>query len=147
MRPNLPAADAASLTPFVASETRIQHLIRAGKATPRFLRGVFPFVGHGLFDLAPLNDDLSYTVPANKTAEVLYVRGGNHSDDLVYFALSANGSPIRYFPVGPKADFHVPLAIVEEHPAGTRLDVCLAAPRNLSGTVIVDVGIVEVGAG
>lgn len=139
--------DSSAPPSFVASETRLQHLVRNGPAAPRFLQGVFPFVGRGLFDLGPLNDDLSYTVPNNKTAEVLYVRGGNYSDDLVYLALAANGSPVRYFPVGPKADFHVTLAIVEVHSAGTRLDVCLAAPRGLSGTVIVDVGIVEVGAG
>lgn len=139
-------AESSATPSFIASETRLQHLIRMGQAAPHFLQGVFPFVGRGLFDLAPLNDDLSYLVPKNKTAEVLYVRGGNYSDDLIYLALSANGTPIRYFPVGPKADFHVSLAIVEVHAAGTRLDVCLAAPRGLSGTVIVDVGVVEVGA-
>ena len=130
---------------FLASETQPQqHLRRSRQAAPHFLQGVFPFIGRGLFDLAPLNDDLSYTVPAGKTVHVVYVRGGNYSDDLLYLALSANGSATRYFPIGPKADFHVPLAIVEEHPAGTRLDVCLAAPRGLPGTVIVDVGLIEV---
>ena len=150
-----PSAAAASPPPrpspapvaFVASETRLQHLIRTGAATPRFLQGVFPFVGRGIFDLAPLNDALSYAVPKGASAETLYFRAGNGSDDLLYLALSADGAPIRYFPVGPRGDIHVPLAIVEVHPAGTQIEVCLAAPRGLAGTVIVDVGIVEVPVG
>lgn len=130
---------------FVASETRLQRLLRSGHAVPRFLQGVYPFVGRGIFELGPLNDALSYQVPPGKTAEVLYVRAGNLSDDLIYLTLSANGTPVRYFPVGPKADFHVPLTIIETHPEGTRLEIGLAAARGLAGTVIVDVGIVEVG--
>jgi assimilatory nitrate reductase catalytic subunit len=62
----------------------------------------------------------------------------------LYLALFVNGSPARYFPVGPKADFHVTLAIVESYPSGSRLELALAAPRGLIGTVVVDVGIVEV---
>src|SRR4051794_2421885 len=92
----------------VISESRTQRLIRIGKATPRFLQGVYPFAGRSVFDLSPLNDALTYTVPAGKTAQVLYFRGGNISDDLVYLSLSADGVPVRYFPIGPKADVHVP---------------------------------------
>jgi len=55
--------------------------------------------------------------------------------------------PARYFPVGPKADFHVPLSIVEAHPGGSRLEVGLAAPRGLSGAVVIDVGILEEAVG
>ena len=113
------------------------------RAVPRFLQGAFPFAGRDLFDLGPLEDTLSYTVPTDCSATVVYIRGGNHSDDLIYLVLAADGSPIRYFPVGPKGDFHVPLAIVETHPAGTRLEILFAAPRGLSGTVIVDAGILE----
>lgn len=129
---------------LVTTETRLEYLVRTGKATPRFLQGVYPFAGRGVFDLGPLHDDLAYTVPAGKTAKVVYFRAGNLSDDLIYLTLSANGAPTRYFPVGPKADFHVPLAIVEAHPAGTRLEVGLAAPRGLAGSLIVDVGIIEI---
>ena len=131
-------------TPIVLSETRHQRLMRLGRAVPRFLQGVFPFAGRGVYDLAPLHDDLSYTVPPAKTAEVVYVRAGNLSDDILYLALSAGGFPVRYFPVGPKADLHVPLAIVEAYPAATRIDVCLAAPRGLTGTAVVDVGLLEI---
>ncbi len=115
----------------------------ADAATPRFLQGAFPFAGRGLFDLTPLDDELVYRVPAGCRAEVVYFRGGNHSDDLIYLVIAANGVPIRYFPVGPKGDFHVPLVIVETHSAETSLGILIAAPRGLSGTVIVDAGILE----
>jgi len=131
---------------IVTSEGRHARMIRSGLAVPQFLQGVFPFVGRGVFDLSPLNDALTYRVPENKTAEVLYFRAGNISDDLIYLTLSANGKPIRYFPIGPKADIHVALAIVELHAAGDRIEICLAAPRGLNGSVVVDVGLVECGA-
>lgn len=131
-------------TETVITETRLQRLTRTGGATARFLQGVYPFAGRGVFDLGPLQDDLCYTVPHGAAAEIVYFRAGNLSDDLLYLALTVNGRPVRYFPVGPKADFHVPLAIVESYPAGSRIEVGLAAPRGLTGTVVVDVGIVEV---
>jgi assimilatory nitrate reductase catalytic subunit len=112
-------------------------------ATPRFLQGAFPFAGQGLFELSPLDERLRYTVPPKCCAKVVYFRGGNHSDDLIYLALTADGTPIRYFPAGPKGDFHVPLVIVEAHPSGVLLEILIAAPRGLSGTVIVDAGILE----
>jgi assimilatory nitrate reductase catalytic subunit len=59
----------------------------------------------------------------------------------------ADGKPIRYFPVGPKGDFHVPLVIVESQPSGTKLEVGFAAPRSLTGSIVVDVGIVEIPEG
>jgi len=136
-----------SQLPVVISEGRQARLIRIGSAQPRFLQGVYPFVGRGVFDLGPLNDALGYRVPANKTAEVLYFRAGNISDDLIYLTISVDGKPVRYFPIGPKADIHVPLAIVESYAAGTRIEICLAAPRGLSGSVVVDVGMVEIDPG
>ena len=128
----------------IITETRLESLLRLGRATPRFMQGVYPFAGRGVYELAPLHDELTYVVPPAGTAQIVYFRAGNLADDLVYLTLSANGSPIRYFPIGPKADVHVPLAIVESYPPGTRLQVCLAAPRGLTGTVIVDVGLVEI---
>lgn len=131
-------------TATVLSQTRHERLLQSGQASPRFLQGVFPFVGRGMFDPEPLHPELTYIVPEDKTAEVLYVRGGNHADDLVYLTLLVNGKPVRYFPVGPKSDFHVPLAIVEAYPAGARIEVGYAAAHGLNGALIVDVGILEV---
>jgi len=127
----------------VTTETRHQQMTRLGLTTPRFLQGVYPFAGRGFFDVGPLNDALCYVVPKSAKAEVIYFRGGNLSDDLIYLALCINGLPVRYFPVGPKADFHVPLSITETHPAGAKIEVGLAAPRGLNGSVVVDVGILE----
>ncbi len=120
---------------WLVSETRLQFLVRSGKAQPVFLQGVYPFVGTGIVDLAALNHDLSYEVPAGKSAEVLYIRAGNSSDELVYLALMANGKPIRYIPLGPSANQHVPLAIVESHPGGTLLEVSIGAPRGVTGVI------------
>ena len=131
----------------LATETRHQRLTRIGHALPRFLQGVYPFAGRGFFEVGPLNDALCYVVPNGRAAEVIYVRAGNLSDDLIYLALCVNSQPVRYFPVGPKADFHVPLSITESYPAGSKIDIGFAAPRGLTGSVVVDVGILEEGAG
>lgn len=127
----------------ILTETQQERALRTGAATPRFLQGVFPFVGRGLFDLAPLDDSLTYTVPGGKKTQFVYFRAGNASDELVYLAFAVNGAPVRYFPVGPNADFHVSLAIVEPHLSGTRLSLLIAAPRGTTGTVIVDAGFME----
>jgi len=131
----------------LVSESRLQFLTRTGKASPQFLQGIFPFIGSGIVDLAPLNRELCYEVPSGKSAEVLYIRAGNSSDELVYLALMADGRPIRYVPLGPSANQHVPLAIVESHPAGTLLEVWLGAPKGVSGVIVIDVGLVVVQSG
>src|SRR5579871_3240946 len=131
-------------TDNLITETVPEFLLRTGKATPRFLQGVYPFIGRGIFELGLLDAALSYTVPEGKSAKVVYFRAGNFSEDLLYLTLSANDVPIRYFPGAPKSDFHVALAIVEAHPAGTRLEIGFAAPRGLSGTIVVDIGLIEI---
>ena len=129
----------------LTTETRQQRLTRLRLATPRFLQGVYPFAGRGFFEIGPLNDALCYVIPVGTRAEVIYVRAGNLSDDLIYLALCVNSRPMRYFPVGPKADFHVPLSITEAYPAGAKIEIGFAAPRGLNGAVVVDVGILEEG--
>lgn len=125
------------------SETRTEYLLRTGRAKPRFLQGVFPCVGYGIYESVPLNDALSYVVPQNHVARIQYFRAGNPSEDLIYLTLNIDGKPARFFPVGPKSDLHVPLAIIEPHPPGTRIEIAFAAPRGMTGTVIVDVGLTE----
>ena len=132
---------------IIVATTQRDHLLHTGQAVPRFLQGVFPFAGRGMFSAIPLDDTLSYIVPSGKMAEVVYFRAGNLSDDLIYMALWADDKAIRYFPIGPKADIHVPLAIVDPHPAGTHLQIGFAAPHGLTGTIILDVGIVEISEG
>lgn len=125
-------------------ETRHQQLIRSGKAKPRFLQGVYPFAGRGVFDAVPLHDELRYIVPKDCQAEVIYFRAGNLSDDILYLAITTNDVPVRYFPISPKGDIHVPLAIVEGYPSGTKIEIIIAAPRGLTGTIVVDTGLLEI---
>lgn len=114
------------------------------QSTPRFLQGVFPFEGKGLDQPVPLADELSYTVPAGVTAQAVYFRGGNATGELVCVVLMRDGIPMRYFPIGAKGDVHVPLRVVEDLLAGTPVDLWIAAPAGLAGTVVIDLGLVEI---
>lgn len=113
-------------------------------STPRFLQGVFPFEGKGLDQPAPLGPELSYVVPAGVSTQAVYFRGGNAAADLVCAVLMRDGRPMRYFPIGAKGDVHVSLRVVEDLPSGTPIELWLAAPAGVAGTVIVDLGLVEV---
>ncbi|SNQ50531.1 conserved hypothetical protein [Frankia canadensis] len=111
--------------------------------TPRFLQGIVPFEGRGLEAPFTLGPAFAYTVPAAITAQPLYFRGGNSTDGLICVILQRDGAPMRYFPIGARASVHVPLRVIEDLPPQTRIELLLAAPVGLSGTVVVDVGIVE----
>jgi len=110
----------------------------------RFLQGIYQFTGGGIDKPAPLDAALSYLVPDGSVAQALYFRGGNTTDELIAVVLMRDGVPMRYFPIGAKADVHVPLRVVEDLEGGTAVELYLAAPEGLSGSVIVDVGLVEV---
>lgn len=112
--------------------------------TPRFLQGVFAFEGRGLDKPASLAPSLVYTVPEGTTGQVLYLRGGNASDELITLVLVVDGAPSRWLPVGAKGDMHVSLRVVEDLLAGTTVEVHLAAPEGTTGTAVVDCGLVEV---
>ena len=51
---------------------------------------------------------------------------------------------MRYFPIGARAAVHVQLAVVEDLDDGTVLELHVAAREGLTGTVVVDLGLVEV---
>jgi hypothetical protein len=124
----------------MATEVRAAH----NKAmTPRFLQGVFTFEGQGIDQPFPLSEALSYTVPDGAIAQPLYFRGGNSTAELVYLVLTRDGQPMRYFPVGAKAGVYLPLRIIEDLDGGTTLELQLAAPEGVAGTVVVDLGITE----
>lgn len=112
-------------------------------SSPRFLQGVYHYEGNGLEKPFLLDDELVYEVPAGSAAQFVYFRGGNSSDELVCVELMRDGKPMRYFPIGARADTHVPLRVVEDLLSGTRLEVYLAAPEGSTGIVVVDVGMVE----
>jgi assimilatory nitrate reductase catalytic subunit len=111
---------------------------------PVFLQGIFAFEGSGVDKPALLNPDLTYTVPGGITTQPLYFRGGNDTDELVTIVLVRDGRPMRYFPIGARASTHVALAVVEDIADGTLLELHLAAREGLTGTVVVDLGLVEV---
>lgn len=112
--------------------------------TPRFLQGVYPFEGQGLDKPVPIHPALSYVVPQGVTAQPLYFRGGNNTGELVAAVLVRDGSPMRWFPIGARGDVHVALRVVEDLLSGSRIELHLAAPEGLVGTVVVDLGLVEV---
>jgi assimilatory nitrate reductase catalytic subunit len=51
---------------------------------------------------------------------------------------------MRYFPIGARAGTHVALRVVENLEDETTVELHLAAPEGLTGTVVVDLGLVEV---
>jgi assimilatory nitrate reductase catalytic subunit len=113
-------------------------------STPRFLQGTYAIEGKGLDKPDLLDDALTYTVPAGHTTQAVYFRGGNSSDELVTVVLFRDGEPMRYFPIGAKASTHVPLRVVEDLLGDTTIDLRLAAPEGAAGSVVVDLGMVEV---
>lgn len=113
-------------------------------SVPRFLQGITTFTGHGLEKAGPLEPALRYEVPGGATTQALYFRGGNSSGELVVVVLMRDGVPMRYFPIGARGDVHVPLRVVEDLLSGTTLELHLAAPEGVTGTIVLDVGLVEV---
>ncbi|MEZ0351493.1 molybdopterin oxidoreductase [Mycobacterium sp. pR1184] len=113
-------------------------------SSPRFLQGAFTFDGKGYDAPVVLDSSLRYVVPAGAVTQPVYFRGGNSTDELVTIVLMRDGAPMRYFPVGAKDSVHVPLRVVEDLIADTVIEVFVAAPDGLSGTVFVDIGLVEI---
>lgn len=111
---------------------------------PVFLQGIYEVAGAGADKPALLHPSLTYTVPPGVTTQPLYFRGGNGADELVTVVLVRDGSPMRYFPIGAKGAVHVQLAVVEDIEDGSVLELHAAAPDGLVGTVVVDMGLVEV---
>jgi len=111
--------------------------------TPRFLQGVCTFVGKGLESPVPFTPRLVYEVPHDKRAQLLYLRAGNSTDEMVYLLLSRHSRRMRYFPIGAKGAIHVTLAIVEDIPPESELELLIGAPEGSSGAVLVDMGLME----
>ena len=116
-------------------------------STPRVITGIYRFQGGGYDRPIPLaggKAEPSYTVPPDKRAQLIYFRVGNSCAEMIALALLRNGGVMRVFPVGAKAAEHVPLAVVEDLMPETRLEVRVAAPEGVSGTVVLDMGLVEI---
>lgn len=111
---------------------------------PRFLQGIHAFEGQGMEKPFLLDPALSYVVPVGVTAQPLYFRGGNSTGELVCVLLMRDSVPMRYFPIGARQTTHVALRVVEDLDSITRVELHLAAPEGLTGTLVVDFGLVEI---
>ena len=117
------------------------------ESTPRVILGTYPFQGAGYDKPAPLGGNTpapTYTVPSDRRAQLIYLRAGNSSPEMIALTLLRDGTPMRVFPIGAKAAEHVPLAVVEDLMPETRLNVMVAAPEGASGVVVLDMGLVEI---
>lgn len=112
--------------------------------TSKFIQGVYDFSGAGLKQPKPLAPAVKYVVPFDKRTQLIYLRAGNTSPELVYLVLTRDGQPMRLFPIGAKGAVHVPLAIVEDIDPESVLELQIGAPEGLNGQVLVDLGLVEV---
>jgi len=112
--------------------------------TPRFIQGVFAFRGVGLGATSPLRPAARYKVPFDKRAQLIYLRAGNSTDELIYVSLLRQGKPFRNFPIGAKGAIHVPLAIVEDVDPESELELAVGAPAELEGQLVLDLGLLEI---
>jgi hypothetical protein len=113
------------------------------ESTPKFIQGIFPLAARGYAHAVPLEGAV-YKVPSDKRSQLIYFRAGNSSSELVYVALTRDGKPIRFFPIGAKASQHVPLAVVEDLFPDSKVEVLVGAPEGASGSVVLDIGFVEI---
>ena len=114
------------------------------ESAPKFIQGIFTFTGHGYEAPVPIADVLDYRVPSAKRAQLIYFRGGNSSAEMVDVVLLRDGMPMRHFPIGGKDAVHVPLAVVEDLEPDQQLTFHVAAPVGCAGTLVVDVGLIEI---
>jgi hypothetical protein len=112
--------------------------------TSKFIQGVYDFSGAGLKKPVPLAPAVKYVVPFDKRTQLIYLRAGNSSAELIYLVLTRDGQTMRLFPIGARGAVHVPLAIVEDIEPESVLELQLGAPEGVSGQVLVDLGLVEV---
>ena len=113
-------------------------------STPRIITGIFPFTGGGFARPVPLDGLAPYATPADKRAQLIYLRAGNSTDEMIALVLLRDGTPMRLFPLGAKSGQHVSLAVVEDLFPETRLELQVAAPAGLSGTIVLDMGLMEI---
>ena len=114
------------------------------ESTPRIVTGIFSFTGGGFSNPVALGGLSPYVVPADKRTQLIYLRAGNSTDEMVALVLTKDGAPMRLFPLGAKSGQHVPLSVIEDLFPETRLELRIAAPEGLSGTLVLDMGLMEI---
>ena len=113
-------------------------------SVPRFLQGFFTFDGKGFDNPFLLDSSLRYVVPPGVVTQPVYFRGGNSTDQMITVVLMRDGTPMRFFPIAAKGATHVSLRVVEDLISDTVLELYIAAPADVGGTVLVDLGVVEI---
>jgi hypothetical protein len=113
-------------------------------STPKFIQGVYTFKGAGLDTPKPFSPRAVYQVPGYKRAQLIYVRLGNSTPELVTLLLARDSRAMRYFPVGAKSAYHVSLAVTEDLFPESELELLVAAPEDLEGSLVVDMGLMEI---
>lgn len=111
---------------------------------PAFIQGVYSVKGKGLSCPGSFDPPVTYTVPEDKRAQTIYFRAGNASPELVYLVLTRDTVPMRYFPVGARGAIHVALAVLEDLPPESRIEILLAAPKGMEAEVVLDIGFMEI---
>ena len=119
-------------------------LVSMALETSKFIQGVYDFSGAGLKKPVPLAPAVKYVVPFDKRTQLIYLRAGNSTDQMIYLALLRGKKAFRYFPIAAKGAVHVQLAIVEDLDPESELELTLGAPEGLEGSVLVDLGILEI---
>ncbi len=109
-----------------------------------FIQGLFSYKGLGLARPVPFPEPVAYVVPPDKRTQTIYFRAGNAASELIYLVLTRAGKPIRYFPVGAQGAIHVPLAVLEDIPGGSKVEVLVAAPEGIISSVVLDIGFMEI---
>jgi hypothetical protein len=111
---------------------------------PIFLQGLYPFEGVGLESAVPFTPGIKYQVPSDRRSQLVYFRAGNSSPEMIYVLFKRDGKPMRYFPIGAKDAIHVSLAVVEDLQPDTSLEVLVGAPAGVKGSVVIDIGLMEI---
>ncbi len=109
-----------------------------------FIQGVHAFEGAGLETPVAFDPPVSYVVPYDRRSQVIYFRAGNSTPEMIFVLLKRGHRAMRYFPLAAKGAIHVPLAVVEDLTPETVVEVAVGAPAGLKGTVVLDIGFVEI---
>jgi len=110
----------------------------------KFIQGIFNFEGSGLEAPSRLGPVATYKVPADKRAQIVYLRAGNSADALICVSLRRDDQLTRYFPIGARQSIHIPMVVTEDVFPESKIELLVAAPRGVSGTLILDLGLIEV---
>jgi hypothetical protein len=112
--------------------------------TPRFLQGIYRFEGCGLENPGRFEPPITYRVPLDRRAQLIYGRVGNPNPALIYLLLTCDQKPMRYFPVGAQAGMNIQLFVIEDILPESEIEILIGAPAGLKGMAMVDFGLMEV---